>query len=80
MQTLTVGNLKTNFSEVLTHIRQGKEYGISYGKKKEPMAVIIPINNYLKLHPKRLGSLEKPGQKIIIKKNFKMTTEEFLKS
>ncbi|MFA5996013.1 MAG: prevent-host-death protein [Patescibacteria group bacterium] len=79
MQTLTVGNLKTHFSEVLTKVRQGEDCGISFGKKKEPVAVIVPIERYV-VRQKKLGVSEQRGAKIIIKKNFKMTDEEFLRS
>lgn len=79
MQTLTVGHLKTTFSEVLTRVRQGEDYGIAFGKKKEPVAVIIPIEHYLPKREKKLGILE--GKcKITISRDFKMTDEEFLRS
>jgi hypothetical protein len=38
MQTLTIGELKTGFSEVLKKIRSGQKIVISYGKKREKVA------------------------------------------
>ena len=42
MQTLTIGELKTSFSEVLKKLRSGQKIVISYGKKREKVAVIVP--------------------------------------
>lgn len=78
MKTLTVGHLKTDFSQVLEHIRHGEEYGIAYGKKKHTIAVIVPIQKYANLHKRTLGILEKAGKKIILKKDFKITDDELL--
>jgi hypothetical protein len=45
MKTMTVGELKAQFSEVLGMIAQnGEPVAISYGKKKEKVAAIIPFN------------------------------------
>lgn len=79
MKTLTVGHLKTTFSDVLTHVRQGAEYGIAYGKQKKTVAVIVPIEKYQQQHKKKMGVLESKG-KIIITKQFKMTDQEFLRA
>lgn len=79
MKTLTVGNLKTTFSEILMQVRQGQEYGIAYGKQKKMVAVIIPIEKYRRQHKKKLGLLESLG-KITLKKDFKMTDQEFLQA
>lgn len=42
MQTFTVGDLKTNFSEILAQVRLGEEIAIAFGKKKEIIAYIVP--------------------------------------
>ncbi|MCD4787226.1 MAG: type II toxin-antitoxin system Phd/YefM family antitoxin [Desulfobacterales bacterium] len=46
MQTLTIGELKTSFSEVLKKIRSGQKIVISYGRKREKVAVIVPYSAY----------------------------------
>lgn len=79
MKTLTVGDLKTQFSQVLKEVREGQEYAIAYGKKKEAVAIIISIDKYQSQHKKKLGVLEKSG-KVVIKKNFTLSEEEFLQS
>lgn len=42
MTILSVGELKPRFSDVLKDVRDGREVVISYGRKKEKVAVIIP--------------------------------------
>ena len=74
MTTLPIGELKTRFSEVLQEVRKGEEVVISFGKKKEKIAVIIPYRVY-KGKKRKLGLLE-GGMKI--SKDFKITDEEFL--
>jgi len=41
---MAVGELKTRFSEILNEVRSGKKVGIVYGKKKEPVAMIVPYS------------------------------------
>ena len=50
MQTLTIGELKTGFSEVLKKIRSGQKIVISYGRKREKVAVIVPYSAYASRH------------------------------
>ncbi len=40
--TMTVGEFKTNFSEALKKVLAGHEISISYGKRKEIVARLIP--------------------------------------
>jgi prevent-host-death family protein len=46
MKTLSVGELKKSFSEVIKEVRQGEEVAVSFGKKKERIAVLIPFEKY----------------------------------
>jgi len=48
MKTLPVAEVRTNFSSLLKEVESGKEIGISFGRKKETIAVIIPIDEYNK--------------------------------
>jgi antitoxin (DNA-binding transcriptional repressor) of toxin-antitoxin stability system len=57
MQTLTIGELKTNFSEALKKIRSGQKIVISYGKKREKVAVIVPYSAYASTPERSLGLL-----------------------
>jgi antitoxin (DNA-binding transcriptional repressor) of toxin-antitoxin stability system len=38
MKTLSVGEFKAQFSDVLEMVKAGETVGISFGKKKEPVA------------------------------------------
>jgi prevent-host-death family protein len=80
MQTLTVGEFKANFSEVLRNVQNGQEVVISYGKKKEKIAVLMPYDHVKPKVDRPLGLLQgKAG--FNIRDGFKMkTNEEFLLS
>ena len=75
MKTLSVGEFKANFSEVLKKVLAGEEIGISYGKKKEIVARLVPKTS--KKQKRKIGILEGKA-KAIFARNFKMTEEEFL--
>ena len=75
MKTFAVGDFKTHFSEVIERVRSGEEIIISYGKKKENVAVLIPYAAY-KTKKIRLGLLQDKSFKV--HDDFKMTEDEFL--
>ena len=76
MKTMSVGEFKANFSEVLKMVLAGEEIGILYGKKKEMVAKMVP--KAIDKKPRRkLGILEGKGT-IKFAPDFKMTEEEFL--
>lgn len=76
MKTLKIGELKTNFSEVLDLVRKGEKIVISYGKKGEKVGIIIPYKEYKK--ERKLGILKDRGK--ITFQNFEITDEELLQS
>jgi len=79
MKTLPVGEFKSKFSEVLENVKKGDEIAISFGKKKEKIAVIIPYKKYKKSIHRTLGILEhKASYKL--SSSFSITDEEFLNS
>jgi antitoxin (DNA-binding transcriptional repressor) of toxin-antitoxin stability system len=77
MKTIQVGDLKTHFSEILNSVKNGDEIIISYGRKKEKIAKIIPYNNEIPNKPRKIGIL-KGKASFKIEDDFEMTTEEFL--
>lgn len=79
MKTLQVADLKANFSEVLEDVKKGEEITISFGRKKEKIAVIVPYSKYKKSITRKLGILEGKASYEISEK-FKFTDEEFLQS
>jgi len=79
MKNMQVGELKSKFSKVLEDIKKGEEITISFGKKKEKIAVIIPYSKYKKNIHRKLGILENKAS-YEIKDKFSITDEELLKS
>jgi prevent-host-death family protein len=77
MQTLTIGELKARFSEVLDRLRDGQEIVISYGKKREKVAVLVPYSHYNGKPKRTLGLLKRTGR-CVIHKDFKLSDEELL--
>lgn len=75
MNTFAVGEFKTHFSEIIERVRSGEEIIISYGKKKENVAVLIPYAAY-KSKKIRLGLLQDKSLKIHA--DFEMSEEEIL--
>ncbi len=77
MKTISTGEFKLNLASVLKNIMEGEEYAISYGKKKEKVAVILPYSKYVTKNPRKLGLLAKKGG-FKMKKDFKMSEEELI--
>ncbi|MEZ4865592.1 MAG: type II toxin-antitoxin system prevent-host-death family antitoxin [Caldilineaceae bacterium] len=75
MKTFPVGEFKTHFAEIIEQVRAGEEILITYGKKKENIAVLIPYAAY-KSKKIRLGLLQ--DKTLTIHEDFKMTEEELL--
>ncbi|GAB3960745.1 hypothetical protein GCM10028805_58660 [Spirosoma harenae] len=76
MRTMTVGDLKSRFSEVIQEVKAGEEIAVAFGKKKEIVAYLIP-KSARKTEKRQLGILAKKG-KVTFADDFKMTEEEFL--
>lgn len=76
MQTMTVGELKANFSEVLDLVQKGEDVVISFGKRKEKIAVLIPFSQYEK-KPRTIGLLAGKAS-YTVKDDFKLSDEQFL--
>lgn len=77
MKKLQVSEFKSNFSEVLNHVRKGGEIAITYGKKKETVAVLIPFGKYKSKNRRKLGLLENKAS-FIIKDSFEISDEELV--
>jgi len=76
MKTLPVGEFKTHFSEVLDEVKTGAEIIITYGRKKENIAVIIPYAKFQDNNKIKLGLLQ--DKQMNINDDFEMTAEELL--
>lgn len=77
MKTLAIGELKAQFSEIMEKVKNGESFGILYGKKKKPIAMIVPFQEKEKKKERKLGILDGKVT-ITFADDFKMTEEEFL--
>lgn len=58
MKTLAIGELKAQFSEILEKVKNGESFGILSGKKKTPIAMIVPFQEKEKKKERKLGILD----------------------
>jgi antitoxin (DNA-binding transcriptional repressor) of toxin-antitoxin stability system len=80
MKTLSVAELKSQFSSVVTDLRKGEEVVITYGRSKKPLATIVPQSKLNKPnYSVKLGDLEETGYTYTMK-DFEMSDEELLRS
>lgn len=78
MKTMTVGELKAQFSEVLGQmLKNGEPVAISYGKKKEKIAAIIPYSQ-LKPQSERVLGVMQGRARCVIHDDFALSDEEML--
>jgi antitoxin (DNA-binding transcriptional repressor) of toxin-antitoxin stability system len=77
MKSLTVGEFKAHFSDLLSLVKKGEKIKILYGKSKKPVALLVPYKENLK--SRKLGLLKGKAFFEIIGDG-KITEEEFLRS
>lgn len=76
MKTLPIGEFKTHFSDVLDRVQQGEEIAVSYGRKKEKIAVIVPYSHYKQPAKRALGVMAADAS-CRVKGDFKISTKDF---
>jgi antitoxin (DNA-binding transcriptional repressor) of toxin-antitoxin stability system len=57
MIEMTVGELKTHFSSVLSDVQRGEHYRILFGRSKKPVAELVPAAHTSDA-PRTLGVLK----------------------
>jgi antitoxin (DNA-binding transcriptional repressor) of toxin-antitoxin stability system len=77
MKTLSVGDFKSRFSEVLKALEAGEEIAVSYGKQHETIGVFVPYATYKKKRRLKLGLLAGKAT-FRFGADFKITDEELL--
>ncbi len=77
MKSLTVGEFKAQFSEVLKGLQAGEPIAITYGKKRTKLAVLVPYDQYVNTIERKLGVLQDKAH-YHIHDDFKMTDEDVL--
>lgn len=79
MKTLAVGELKAQFSAVLTAMKEGHPVTVGFGKSKRKIAVLVPYRQYRKTAERSLGILE--GRATCrVRADFSMSDEDVLLS
>ena len=77
MKTLVIGELETQFSEILERVQSGESFGIIHERKKKPIAMLVPYKQKLIKKDRQIGLLD--GKvKIQIADDFKMSEKELL--
>ena len=80
IQSIQVAQLKSHFSDVLKTIKNdGKKFIIEYGKQHEKIAMIVPYDKNLEIENEREFGLYKDKGSFVIKNDFSISDEEFLK-
>lgn len=79
MKTLPVAEVRSHFSSLLKEVASGKDIGISYGRKKETIAVIIALDEYNALKSRKLGTLQGKAS-IEFNGDWKISDKDLLKS
>ncbi len=77
MKSLTVGEFKARFADVLKDIQDGHPTAITYGKKRTKLAVLVPFDQYMPVTARQLGILQDKAS-YHLHDDFKMPDEEFL--
>lgn len=77
MKTMTVGELKSHFPEVLERVIKNSEpVAICYGKKKQKVAAIIPYEQLKPQTERPLGLME-GRTRCVIHDDFALNDEEW---
>ncbi|MDR0444315.1 MAG: type II toxin-antitoxin system Phd/YefM family antitoxin [Treponema sp.] len=77
MKTLQLAEAKTHFSSIMKDVEAGNEVAISYGKKKQNIAVIVSYEKWKKSKKRQLGTLESK-MSVEFADDFAMTDEELV--
>ncbi len=77
MNAIQVGQLKANFSTILERVKKGEKVVISFGKKREKVAVLMPFKEDKPRKNRKLGLL-KGKSKCLFKEDFQISDEELL--
>ncbi len=75
MKTMSVGEFKAHFSEVIEDVKAGIGIAVTYGRKKEVIGYFVP--DLEENNERKIGMLDGKAE-IIFKDDFKITEEEFL--
>ena len=78
MRTLTIGEFKAQFSDLLTAVQAGESVVVCYGRKRERVAALVPYAQFSAQTGKRPLGLLKDHASFSIADDFKLSDDEFL--
>ena len=78
MRSLTIGEFKAQFSEVLTAVQAGESVVVCYGRRKERVAALVPYAQFAAQAGKRPLGLLKERPSFSVTDDFALSDEEFL--
>lgn len=78
MKTMTVAQLKSQFSAVIGDLREGRQVAITYGRNKELLATIVPQSKMVQPdYSIKVGDLAAAGWTYKLN-NFEISDEQLL--
>jgi prevent-host-death family protein len=77
MKTMAVGEFKARFSEAVEAVKHGEEIVISYGKKRQNIAVLVPYASFKHKNAITLGSLAGKAS-VQFADDFEMSADELV--
>ncbi|MDP2822561.1 MAG: hypothetical protein Q8O52_07765 [Sulfuritalea sp.] len=78
MRTLTIGEFKARFSEVLSAVQGGESIVVCYGRRKDRVAALVPYAEFCARTGKRPLGLLKGRASFSMADDFKLSDDEFL--
>ncbi len=78
MRTLSIGEFKARFSEVLTAVQAGESVIVCYGRNRQKVAALVPYARVAAPGGKRPLGLLKGRAKFSLADDFALDDDEFL--
>jgi antitoxin (DNA-binding transcriptional repressor) of toxin-antitoxin stability system len=79
MRFVSVGEFKAHFSGLLEEVLKGDVIGVCYGRRKKPVAVLMPVPKTNPQHRRPLG-LWKGQMSFRFPETSQLSDEDFLRS
>jgi len=79
MKYVSVGTFKAQFSALLEGVVQGQPVGVCYGRRKKPVAVLVPADQIVPQPQRKLGPWAK-RMRVQFQPDFAISDEELLRS
>jgi len=78
MRSLTIGEFKAQFADVLSAVQAGESVVVCYGRKRERVAALVPYDRFAAASGKRQLGMLKVRATFALADDFAMDVEKFL--